>query len=141
MQQPTRSELRRFGVEVGSGFQALGLLGLAIGWWRGNIHEGRVIGFCGAGATFYLFALLAPGALRPVQRFWMGPLLRVATAIGTVVFRVLFTVLYFLVFTPFGIVMRRVRDPLNRSLDDPRPSQWIRRERAPVDAASYERSF
>jgi hypothetical protein len=141
MAPPTRAELRRFGVEVGSGFLTLALLGLALGWWRGRVHEGRVLGFGAAGAAFYLLALLAPAALRPVQRFWMGPVLQVATALGTVVFRVLFTALYVLVFTPLGLVLRRVRDPLNRRLDDPRPSQWIRRERAPVDAASYERSF
>jgi hypothetical protein len=33
------------------------------------------------------------------------------------------------------------RDPLNRSLRDPRRSQWIKRERTAIERERYERQF
>jgi hypothetical protein len=43
--------------------------------------------------------------------------------------------------TPVGLVLRLVRDPLNRSMRDTDATNWVRREPRPVDPASYERQF
>jgi hypothetical protein len=55
--------------------------------------------------------------------------------------RVILTVLFYGVLTPVGLVMRCVRDPLDRTLADGRASYWKRRAPTPVDPAGYENQF
>ena len=55
--------------------------------------------------------------------------------------RVILSLLFCLVLTPVGFVMRFFRDSLRRLLDDRSRSQWIEREPAPVDRASYKQQF
>ena len=80
---------------------------------------------------------MAPRVLAPVQRVWM----RAGALLGEVNSRIILTVLFYSVFAPVGFVMRRIRDPLDRSWRDGRASNWIRRPREPVDPARYERQF
>ena len=80
---------------------------------------------------------LFPSALRPIQRGWMA----FAVALGHFNTRVILTVLFYLVLTPVGFVMRLFRDPLDRSLADRNASQWIKRELQPVEPSRYERQF
>ena len=89
------------------------------------------------GVALIVPGLLAPRLLGPVQRVWM----RAAHVMGEVNSRIILGIFYFVVFTPFGFVLRRFRDPLDRSLTDGRTSDWIRREPVPVDPARYERQF
>jgi len=39
------------------------------------------------------------------------------------------------------VLRHLVRDPLDRSLADGKASNWIKRERQPVDPARYEQQF
>lgn len=128
---PSERELRKFGLTVGTAFAVLG----SISWWRGHELPPRVLWT--VGALLFVPGLLFPGVLGPVQRGWMA----FATVLGHVNTRIILTVLYYLVMTPVGLVMRLFRDPLDRSLHDGRSSQWIKRERTPVDPARYERQF
>jgi hypothetical protein len=131
MQGDARAELRKFGLTVGTAFAVLG----ALSAWRGHTYPPLVL-WTLAG-LLVVPALLFPRALAPVQRGWM----RFAMVVGEFNSRVILTVFFYLVIAPVGFVLRRVRDPLNRSFSDPRPSQWIKRERGPVDRARYERQF
>jgi hypothetical protein len=124
-------ELRRFGLTVGGAFLLLGTLS----WWRGHELPPRVL-WTLAGLLL-VPAVLAPAVLRPVQHWWM----RGAMVVGEFNSRVILGVFYFVVIAPVGFVLRRFRDPLDRSLTDGRASDWIRRERTPVDPARYERQF
>jgi len=82
--------------------------------------------------------LVVPAALGPVRRVW----LRAATLLGVVNSRVLLTVLFYLVIAPVGFVLRHlVRDPLDRSLADGKASNWVQRERQPVEIGRYEQQF
>jgi hypothetical protein len=72
-----------------------------------------------------------------VQYWWK----RGAVVIGDVNARIILTVLFYAVLFPIGVVVRRVRDPLNRRLDDGQTSQWIKRTAEPLDPARYERQF
>ena len=105
-------ELRRFGLTVGGVFLALGVLLVVPG-------------------------VVAPRVLGPVQRVWM----RAAGVMGEVNSRIILTVMFYGVFAPLGFVMRRLRDPLDRSWRDGRESTWIRRPPEPPDRARYERQF
>jgi hypothetical protein len=135
MAKVSTAELRRFGLTVGGALVALGL----VSWWRGHTVAPRVLG--ALGGFLVVLGALAPGLLAPVQRFWMGPVLRVTARVGDVVSRAFLILLFFLVFAPIGAVMRRVRDPLNRSLADDRRSQWIKRPPGRVEPARYEQTF
>lgn len=126
-----KAELRRFGLTVGAAFAVLG----GISWWRGHEVPPRVLWTLAT--LLFVPGLLFPVALAPVQRAWMA----FATVLGHVNTRIILTLLYYLVVTPVGFVMRLFRDPLDRTLADGRTSQWIARERTPVDPARYERQF
>ena len=125
------SELRRFGLLVGGAFLVLS----AISRWRGHEMPPLVLGTLGV--ALIVPGLLAPRLLGPVQRVWM----RAAHVMGEVNSRIILGAFFYLVLAPVGFVLRRIRDPLNRRLDDGQPSNWVRREAGPVDPARYEQQF
>ena len=130
---PSRSaaELRRFGLTVGGIFVLLAL----VSWWRGHVHPPAVMGTLGG--TLVVLGLVVPRALGPVEYWWM----RGAHVLGEINARIILTVLFYLVVFPVGWVVRRFRDPLDRALDDGRPSFWVKRETGPVDRSRYEQQF
>ena len=131
MQPLSAVELRRFGLTVGGVFLALGVLSRVRG------HDVAPFVLWTIGVLLVAPALVAPRVLAPIQRVWM----RAGALLGEVNSRIILTVLFYGVFAPVGLVMRRIRDPLDRSWRDGRASNWIRRPREPVDPARYERQF
>jgi hypothetical protein len=107
-------DLRRFGLVMAGALGALG--GLAA--WRGK--NAAVVLLAGA-AVFAVLAVFLPRLLGPAERAWMA-LARVLSAVMT---HVILTIFYFLVITPFGIVMRIAgRDPLRLRPASARESYW-----------------
>ena len=132
MSGPSRADLRRFGLTVGGAFALLALAS----WWRGHVLPPRVL--AALGVLLVVPGLVAPSALGPVRRVWLGA----AVLLGEVNSRIILTVLFYLVIAPMGLVLRHlVRDPLDRSLADGKASNWIKRARQPVDPARYEQQF
>ena len=132
MTEPSaKKELRKFGLTVGAAFAVLG----AISWWRGHEWPPRVMWTLAV--LLMVPGALFPAVLGPVQRGWM----KFALVLGHFNTRVILTVLFYVVMTPVGLVMRLFRDPLDRSLKEQRDTQWIKREREPVELARYERQF
>ena len=127
----TTRDLRKFGLTVGGVFLVLG----AVSRWRG--HTTPPLVFWTVGGALVVPGALAPRLLAPVERAWM----RFAEVLGHVNARVILTVLYWVVVTPIGLVLRAFRDPLDRRVADGRASEWIRRPRQPVDAARYREQF
>ena len=124
-------ELRRFGVTVAIPLALLAGLGV----WRGHTILPAVLG--GSGVILAFLGLVAPNLLGPVHTVWM----KVADALGWFNTRVLLGLVYFLVMTPTGIVMRLVgRDPMDRQLRD-RTSYWVERKPQPDPRLSMERRF
>jgi hypothetical protein len=124
-------ELRRFGILVGGILLALGAFAL----WRGHAW-----GYAPAGVGVVLLAagLLAPGTLRLVHKAWMS----FALLLGTIMSTLLLGLLFYLVITPLGLVMRLFgRDPMNRRLHSSAvATYWVARE-APGEAVDYEKQF
>ncbi len=88
----------------------------------------------GAGFSF-IAALAAPALFHPVFAVWM----RLAGLIATVNTFLLMGVVYYLIFTPSGLIARLFgSDALDEKLNTG-PSYWHDRE--PVDPKSYERQF
>ena len=127
MAAPTKKELRKFGIAMALFLGAIASIRL----WRGHPVSARV-----------LYALLSiaflPEALRPT--YWL--LMKVAHALGWFNTRLILIVLFYLVFTPIGLVLRLFgKDLLNRKIDPEAKSYWIPRPKEPFDEKRYERQF
>ncbi len=115
----TKSEGRSFAFPVGLAFLALA----GITFWRDHQSLSVVLGSI-AGAIL-LAGLLIPTWLGPVYRAWMG----LALMISKVTTPVFLGIVYFLVITPTGLVMRMIgRNPLRREAQN--GTYWIRRDEA-----------
>lgn len=97
------TEGRKFAFTVGLAFLTLG----TIVWWRGRM--GVAIVAWVAGGALLVAGLLMPTHLGPVQRAWM----RLAHAIARITTPITMGVMYFVVLTPVGALMRIVgKNPL-----------------------------
>lgn len=92
----TSAEGRKFGLTLGIAFSVLA----GIVYWRGHIKVATVFGV--VGAAFLLAGLLVPTLLGPVQRGWMN----FALMLSKVTTPIFMGIVYFLVVTPIGVIMR-----------------------------------
>ena len=101
-------ELRRFGMMVG------GLLGL-IGLWPSIVRgEPPRLWMVGLAIMLIVPACVAPRILAPAHRAWMF----LGDALGWVNTRLVLGLIFFIIVTPTGIVLRLAgRDPMRRALD------------------------
>ena len=113
------------------------LLGIAA--W--NLYRGRttvVLIFSALGAALVVAGLLVPPAARAFHTAWM----RFAVMLGHVNSRVLLTLVYYLVVTPYGVVTRLVgRDPLRRRGRADGESHWVERKVTRQSREQFERLF
>jgi hypothetical protein len=121
MAEPVRARLttaqgRKFSFTVG-----IALLMLAgVVYWRGKPIVSSVLG--GIGALLILAGLVAPTQLGPVEHAWF----RLAHAISKVTTPIIMGILYFMVLTPVGLVMRLMgRKALVHG--SPAGSAWVQR--------------
>ena len=112
------------------------LLGIAA--W--NVYRGRttvVIIFGALGAALVVAGLLVPPAARAFHTAWM----KFAVLLGHVNSRVLLTLVYYLVVTPYGFITRLVgRDPLRRR-GARAGSYWVERKATRQTREQFERLF
>ena len=112
------------------------LLGIAA--W--NLYRGRttvLLIFGALGAALVVVGLLVPPAARAFHTAWM----RLAVLLGHVNSRVLLTLVYYLVVTPYGVVTRLVgRDPLRRR-GAAQESYWVERKATRQTREQFERLF
>jgi hypothetical protein len=109
-----KRKLMKFGLVMAGGFAVVsGLLAL-----RGSAAWPYTAGIAG---FFLLAGLLAPAALRPVERVWM----KFAAVLGFVMTNVLLTLVFFIGVTITGLVMRLFgKDPLRLKFEKDRESYW-----------------
>ena len=110
----TPAEGRKFAFTVGLAFVVLA----GISYWRGHQLPPKVLG--GLGVLLLVAGALVPGHLGPVQRGWMG-LAHVLSKVTTPIF---LGVVYFVILTPIGLVMRAFgRRALKHPLQN--DSYWV----------------
>lgn len=139
---PDRRALRLFGAAALVAFGALGawvFLTHALAGFEMPDRTARLVAWvlwiAGAGCGF--LATVAPRALRPLY----VALSLLAFPIGFVVSFVVLAVLYYLVLTPIGLLVRLVRrDPLHLRFDPGADTYWVRREHVD-DVKRYFRQF
>jgi hypothetical protein len=111
---------------------------LAIALW--NLYRGRetvVLIFGSISAALIIAGLFIPAGARAFHKAWM----RLAVALGHVNSRVLLTLMYYLVFTPYGLASRLAgRDPLRRR-GAGGESYWVERKRTRQEREQFERLF
>jgi hypothetical protein len=122
------AEGRKFAVTVGAAFAVLG----GVLWWRGLARVATVL--FSVAALLLLAGLLIPGRLTVVYRYWMG----LALLISKVTTPLFLGVIYYLVFTPFGVV-RRALGKNSLARDSAQPSYWVPRESS--GRSDLERQF
>jgi hypothetical protein len=100
---------------------------LVLSWWlwslTGSLRSASI--FVLAGLATSALGLLVPSLLRRIYVGWMVA----AYPIGWVVSHTVLALVFYLVITPIGLVLRIVgRDPLSRRLDRSARTYWIARE-------------
>jgi hypothetical protein len=123
-------ELRKFGLVTGG--MLILFFDLLIPWiWDLSMPLWPLI-VAGVLATM---ALVFPASLGPVYKVWM----RFAEALGWVNTRIILGVIFFVIFFPFGMIMRMFNDPMRRKLDASADS--YRLPSSPTKPANMERPF
>lgn len=104
-------------------------------YYRGRMNAVAVTVIL-AGLLLIAGAFLPPAA-KAFHRGWMT----FAFALGYVNSRIILTLVYFLVFVPYGVVSRLFgRDPLDLR-SPPRDSYWHKREKTRQEREQFERLF
>jgi hypothetical protein len=108
---------RAFGIVFAVVFALIGLLPLAFG------GGGRVWALA-VGAAFLAVALAFPRVLAPLNRLW----LRFGLLLHRIVSPLVLGIMFFLVVTPMGLLMRALgKDLLRLKFDERSSSYWIER--------------
>ena len=116
-----KKPVRSFGYLVGGALMALALVGL---WRRGGAANVTVYVLLGSGGALAALAFAAPAVLRPLYRVWMG----LALVLGFIMTRVILTLVFFLIITPVGGIMRALgKNPLPRRPDRSADTYWIKK--------------
>ena len=129
--EPSTRELRQF-----AGIW-LPLFCLVIGWIIQTLTETWTPAFYlwGVCAVVSVAGLVEPRIIKPV---FVG-LMYAVFPIGFVLSYVILAIVYYLVLTPVGLIMRVVGyDPMDRKLEPDADTYWIKRDAAP-DASRYFR--
>ena len=135
---------RKFGFQVGA---ILSVLATALLCWYRYKHGSWTSPsgwgpwpwwMLGIGIVLVLGAAVAPGALRPLNKAWMG----LAMVMFVIVNPVVMFVLWALVMTPMGWLVRLAgKDLLRMKLDPAAKSYWIMRDPPGPKPASMKNQF
>ena len=139
---PTHEDLSRTRDAKGSSDRAFGLVFTAVfalvGLWPlVSSHAPRVWALVVA-AAFLGVAIARPALLAPLNRLWM----RLGLLLNRIVSPLVLLVVFYLVVTPMGLVMRLLgKDPLRLKARAPGASYWIAREPPGPDPDSMPNQF
>jgi len=126
-----KADLRKFGIVVGVGLAVFGGIFL----WRGKTFYPYLFY---ASAVLLVSGFAFPIVLKPLHKVWMA----IAILLGWVMTRLLLSVLFFVVLTPIGLLLKLFgKDFLELGFDSSTESYWVKRERSLEDRSRYERQF
>lgn len=127
-----KKDLRQFGI-------ILGIILLAIGslhYFKGHFNVYPYL--LGFGGMFLVAGLICPAILKPFYIVFA----KVAHAIGWFNTRVILILVYYLILTPIGLVMRILRhDPLKKKQEKGLETYWVKRENTISAKESFEKQF
>jgi len=126
-----RKEWRNFGIGLGV------ILSLVA---TGQLITGREIYpyFYGAGIIIFLIGIIFPILLKPLYILFSY----IGYAIGCVVTRVILSVLFYLVFTPIGLLLKLSgKNFLEQKIDKDADSYWNNKNLSKKEINRYENQF
>jgi hypothetical protein len=127
-----RREARRFSLILAGILVLLALLA----WWKD--HETRAQACAVAAVLAPALAYLAFSVWIRFFRVWM----KFAEVLGWVMTRVILTVFFYVLLTPYGLVARLFReDPLDLNWKRRKPSYWIDKPSVAPKQERYERQY
>ncbi len=127
----TGSSDRNFGLTFAAVFVLIG----AVKLWSGTASAPY---WLAAAACFLILAFWAPSRLAPLNRLW----LKLGLLLYRVVNPLVMALLFFLVVTPMGLVMRLIgKRPLRLAFDPASPSYWMTRTPPGPSPATMTRQF
>ena len=127
----TKKELKEFGLTIGA---ILVILGLVVLYKNKPMYPYLL----GVGVVFITAGLLFSSILKPLQKAWMA----LSIVIGFFVSRIILTILFYLVITPIGIVIRLMnKDILDERIDKRKDSYWHIRDAKKEPKESYENQY
>jgi hypothetical protein len=130
--KPSKKELRTFGL---CALAFLAIVGWIVFRRSGSAPVGASI--AGIGLALAVLGFAVPQVLRPV---WVV-LMVINYPIGWVITHVVMAIIFYLVVTPVGIIMRLTgRDPMERAFDRTAKTYWKPRNTDP-DSAGYFRLY
>lgn len=107
--QATNKELRQFGLVVGGVFSVIGLWPVV---FRG---ESPRLWAMILGSLLIALGAMVPQTLKQVHHVWM----KIGHVLGSINTRIILGIVYYLLITPMGIVMRLMgKDPMLRALGE-----------------------
>lgn len=129
--QETKQNLRNFGLLLAIALSTVG----AILWHK---QHQLSLYLLSTAATFTLGALTYPSLLRPLYKLWM----LLASILGEITNHLLLTLLFFLVITPLGILLKLLRKPLlTLHWESNAKSYWNIRPKEKFNPKHYEQQF
>jgi hypothetical protein len=135
--KPEKKDLQTFAKSLMIGFPILAVVFSLISFVAGHGVRVWPLWMGGIGFTVGLAAFFVPQPFRPLYVVWYG----LACSIGIVVSNVLLALLYFLAFTPYGLVMKAIgRDRLGMKPAPGATTFWQKCGPMPPKA-SYLRQF
>ncbi|MDD5128605.1 MAG: SxtJ family membrane protein [Candidatus Omnitrophica bacterium] len=126
----SRKDLRKFGITIGAALLVIAIF--VIFKQKNNLILLAIPGL------FFLAATVAPGLLKPVYIVWM----KLAFILGWLNTRFLLIVLFYLVLTPIGLMIKLFGiDLLERKINKDRKTYWKIKESPVGPSLAYKRQF
>ena len=126
-----RKDLRKFGMTMAIAFFIITLLILIR-------HKHSILPTSVISGIFLVLAFALPSLLEPVYILWM----KLAKVLSWVNTRLILSILFYLILTPMGLVMKLFGvDLLERKINKKQSSCWERKEKREFSPVNYEKQF
>lgn len=111
----------------------IGILKMYLSSWNFNLYSIILFIF---GAAVFISGMLVPNALQKPFFYWM----KFAHALGWLNVRIILGLLYYLVFTPFGLLLRLFgKNPIGFKYDD--NTYWIKRKSTSFSKEDFRKQY
>lgn len=137
---PDFNERKKFGKTLIIGFPIFGLVIFILGWassgvWNKNLELACWI--VGVGVALGLVAFLIPQISKPIYVAWYF----IGCCLGFVISNLVFSLMYYLFFTPIGLIRRIVsRDSFPKTYDKSKKTYW-KDVKPTEDVSRYYKQF
>lgn len=126
-----KRSLRKFGLTVGIVLLLFGIV-LYLFDKPSFVYLGVI------GLLLIILGVLLPNLLKPINKLWMT----LAIILGWFMSRVILTILFYVIVTPIGFLIKIFgRDFLKLKTDNSLSSYWEEREKKVSDKIDFERQF